>query len=435
MWQRDASALDLDVDAYLEIANHVASGSGFLREQTPHPTAYRPPLYPLLIAGIYALGGSNWTLGGIQVLLGTFTVFFTFRCAELLKLGRFSVVAAGLVAVDPLLIRYTTLPMTESVCTFLVMTWCWLILEFPATAPQGLPAASTGPLWRYLRSIMHGAILGLICLCRPAFLAVVVLAAAWNLYKVTELILSSKHPSFSPKRWTIEVQQLLRVTLFSVVGLLLVLTPWVVRNALVMGKPIAATTHGGYTILLANNAVFYNEVLDGPRGAVWSRNSLLDWQASLERELEQAGIARTDEVARDAWMSQRAIQFIRRNPFRFVRACLYRFGCFWSVAPSSKAQGIGVTMTRMIAVFYGLVTLGLLIGLFRFNWTEWSNWLPLLSLPLTLCFTHLVYWTDTRMRAPVIPIIALVAARSLITKPLQHSSGQHQRTDEPSIET
>ena len=41
------------------------------------------------------------------------------------------------------------------------------------------------------------------------------------------------------------------------VTLVLVLSPWMIRNLLVFGEPVWTTTHGGYTLALANNPVYY----------------------------------------------------------------------------------------------------------------------------------------------------------------------------------
>ena len=40
-------------------------------------------------------------------------------------------------------------------------------------------------------------------------------------------------------------------------------------------------------------------------------------------------------------------------------------------------------------------------------------WLPLLALVLTVQLVHLVYWTNARMRAPLVPVISLLAVASL----------------------
>ena len=62
----------------------------------------------------------------------------------------------------------------------------------------------------------------------------------------------------------------------------LVISPWMIRNLLVFGEPVWTTTHGGYTLALANNPVYYREVLNGPPGRVWTgHDQWLWWRLGL----------------------------------------------------------------------------------------------------------------------------------------------------------
>src|SRR5205823_6088481 len=97
----------------------------------------------------------------------------------------------------------------------------------------------------------------------------------------------------------------------------LVLLPWMIRNLWVFGEPVGTTTHGGYTLALANNPVYYREVLNGPPGRVWT--------------------------GYDQWL-------------------------WWWPRIAAPMMGVGLTLV------------------------------------------HAVFWTDLRMRAPMVPAIALVAA-------------------------
>jgi hypothetical protein len=419
MWWLQGDRLNQDIDAYLEIARHLTAGDGMQMGQPPHLTAYRPPLYPLLVAIILACGGTTATLGLIQVVLGTFTVGLTCRCGQLLRLGPASLLAAGFVAIDPLLLQYTSLPMTETQCAALVAVWCWVLLEFPATleaAERAENAASTG---RWVAPLLHGVCFGLICLCRPGFLAAVGLAGGWLL-------------SSTAWQWrTVAVRPELRsrslAAAWSLVGLALVLSPWVVRNAIVIGKATPATTHGGYTVLLANNPVFYREVIAQPWGSVWQGDSLNRWQAELETDTAAAGIGPADEVSRDRWMYRRAWSHIRAEPAMFGRACLWRALRFWDLAPWKLPAGYSKFLLWGTAIYYALMACGMILGLLRLSALEWRRWSMLLLLPLTLWLTHWVYWTDMRMRAPIIPILALLAARGF-RSPVQDTPSNRQVT-------
>ncbi len=394
LWQ--GALLNQDVDAYLEIARHVAAGEGFSKDQPLHPTAYRPPLYPLLVAAVFKAGGSPICVGMIQAVLGVLTTALTLRLGQLLGLGSVAVVAALLVAIDPLLVQYTSLPMTETLCAALVAMWCWLVLEFPARRQAGDPI-------RFWPPLLHGAGLGLICLCRPGFLAVAGIAALWMTWHIAT--------AWRAGGRRVVLRREVTAVLSCLIGLMLVLGPWMVRNAIVMGKATPATTHGGYTLLLANNPVFYHEVAAQPWGTVWQGPSLHRWQVDLEAQMAAAGIRPDDEVSRDRWMYRQAWSHVRAEPGLFLRACLWRAVRFWDVAPWRMPKGLSQILFWGTAGFYGLVSCGILIGLARLTRVEWITWRLLLLLPLTLWLTHLLYWTDMRMRAPVIPILAVLAAR------------------------
>jgi hypothetical protein len=65
-----------------------------------------------------------------------------------------------------------------------------------------------------------------------------------------------------------------------------------------------------------------------------------------------------------------------------------------------------------VAAFYVAVTAAFVIGLFRVR-GAWRRWMPLLLVIAGFTAVHLVYWTNTRMRAPVVPLIAVVAGRAM----------------------
>ena len=65
--------------------------------------------------------------------------------------------------------------------------------------------------------------------------------------------------------------------------IVVVLSPWMIRNVMVFGEPIWTTTHGGYTLALANNPVYYDDVLHGPPGRVWTGHDQWLWWDSVNR--------------------------------------------------------------------------------------------------------------------------------------------------------
>ncbi len=112
------------------------------------------------------------------------------------------------------------------------------------------------------------------------------------------------------------------------IGALLVLSPWAIRNQLRFGRPIVTTTHGGYTLLLANNPDFYQWLRSGRWGSVWQADQ---FNAAWNRRKP------ADELAADRLAYAEAWQTILAEPGTFVDACLVRLGRFWSPLPHQIA--------------------------------------------------------------------------------------------------
>jgi hypothetical protein len=105
---------------------------------------------------------------------------------------------------------------------------------------------------------------------------------------------------------------------------------------------------------------------------------------------------------------------ISRDPASFLRACVFRIGSLWGVVPQRVdpaespvrrwvRYAVGVWYTAVLGLAcVGLGTLGR-----RLLQPPW-----LWGLLLCLAFTamHSVYWSNLRMRAPLMPVVCLAAA-------------------------
>ena len=248
--------------------------------------------------------------------------------------------------------------------------------------------------------MIEGLIWGLCLLARPTYAVALGLCLLGRMWPHTSPTRQRGSGAGFP-RWPVGLVTLLTA--------LVVISPWAIRNWMVLGKPIVTTTHGGYTLWLANNPAYYAEVVESG-DAAWDGASLHRWQNETNFEMDRLGIH--GEVARDQWQATRAKQFIRDNPWRFVRACLHRAVTFWSIFPGRSAEtGVPVPMLWIIAVGYAAVWVGGVVALQRL-WLQGrvaSVW-PVLSLILGFFVVHLVYWTDVRMRAPIMPAVAVLLA-------------------------
>lgn len=384
-----ADHLTTDPDAYVAISGHLATGEGYTSTGADHPTAFRPPLYPIVLTGLrFAPLPFPVAIALANILFGAATVALTMRLAERLGLGRGRLLAGAIMALDPLSVEYATYPMTECLSALLAV----LLLNLSLPFVQGEQNRRD--------EIILGFACGLAVLCRPTFWAFVVLLVA----------------GLTVWRWRSKRHERLSIAWRGVAALFLVVSPWLLRNLFVFGTPIVMTTHGGYTLLLANNPVFYEEVVAQPWGTVWDGESLGHWQNDLEDDLQQAGINVRDEVARNRFLGARARQVIAANPRMFARACWLRLRRFYAVTPlKGTGKESPVFMQGLVGLFNTSMLLATLCGLAIAVRAKQGRWLPVLCLLCGFTLVHAVYWTNARMRTPIVPAIAVLATLGAAT--------------------
>lgn len=354
----------------------------------PRSTAYRPPLYPLLLAPLAPLGSAvPIGIASFHLAMGVATVLLTWHLARRAGLERWAVLAAVLVAFDPILLRQSTSVMTETMAAFLAVAGMAVLARAMERPTVPLAAAS-------------GATFALAALCRPTFLpwlvlcGVLVFWAAW--------------------RAAIHAKRAAKMVAVYFAAAAVLLAPWAVRNARVLGKPLLTTTHGGYNLLLGNNPWFYEYLRTAAWGEPWFSGDLDRWWfATMPRGGPE------DEVAADRLAYEKAKEFIADQPAMFAYSSLVRVARLYSPFPHRlPGEGRGAGLARHAVAAWYLVELGLMalgaVVLVR-NWRggTWKSravWLPSILLIAVFTGVHALYWTDMRMRAPLAPVLAILAA-------------------------
>ncbi len=378
-------AFSTDPDGYWALAVNVAQHGTLGHEDVP--SAYRPCAYPILLAPCASLNGdwSRVAVGVLHLAMGMATVGLTFGLAVRVGLKSYAPLAALLVAFDPILLRQSTLVMTETAAAFFAAAGLYaisLLIERPTPG----------------RAALVGGVLAMASLFRPVFLpwmvlSIVLLAVFLRRRSKVEARASRMHPA----SWSI--------VFTAVIAAACVLAPWLVRNQIQFGRPIAATTHGGYTLYLANNRPFYEYLLAAPWGSVWDAKELGPrWHRKPHQRTPEIELA--DD--RDGYAA--AFDTIRSRPGVFAYSCLVRVGRLWAVMPHQVSAG------RLIAAWYvlefSLAALGVW-AICRYETARSPLWLWGFLLILCLTAVHTFYWTNMRMRAPLEPVIALAAAAGL----------------------
>jgi len=464
--------LQQDPDAYRQIAENLlrhgefAIGQGDPGDDVApvRPTAFRPPLYPVVLSNLPAADGKHISLGKVavlHVLLGVATVWLTWLTARRLlgaggpegrneiaptvrsgldeenkplsrsggptpdtaglgagpsglwtwlvgsqsptsrsgllpvgPPGLGALLAGLLVACDPILLNQQTLIMTETLAAFLAVLGLWCLARFDGCRS-------------WFNAALAGGAIGFAVLCRPAFLP-------WLGLVGLGMLLVRGGPAigfqFSVFSWRQLSWRVLNVAALAVVSAA-VISPWMIRNYRVFGKPVATTTHGGYTLLLGNNYDFYSYLRSGDTSLPWQPLSGSLFQDQRGDHLTTRGSA--FELELDKACYEFATDAISDEFDSFVRACLYRLRQLWSPLPhkltADESTGRRLLRYATAAWYCGVYVLAA-IGVWRLRWKllrpPWI-WGVLLCLAFTA--VHTFYWTNLRMRAPLVPFVAIVA--------------------------
>ena len=422
--------LDEDRDAYREIAENLATYRvfGLGNEGQPRPTAYRPPLYPVLLA---KLAGEGLAVTPLRVailhwLLGMGTVGLTWVVAGKMRdRGQkrevwLPVVTSLLVACDPILLHWSTFVMTETLATFLAVLALYTLVRFHFDR-------------RPLNAAFAGCALGLAVLCRPTFLPWAGLCGLGLLFLQAS---GGRQPSDTKaaSKEALIIQYARCFANLAAFGLVaaIVVSLWGYRNYQQFGKPIITTTHGGYTLYLANNEYFYHHQWNDRSGMPWNPSEKIllpsddydndpssfenvEWMLKWDAYgYNSKNWKRPYELVIDDVLYDAAIGDLSSNPLMFAYSCLYRISQLWSPLPHklmADESGSRALLRYATCVWYLGVFAAAIAGIWQLKGKLLrSPWIWGVLLCLVFTGVHTFYWSNMRMRAPLMPVVALVAA-------------------------
>jgi len=275
----------------------LASGRGFSNPFGPPtgPTAWEPPLYPYLVAGVFNVFGI-YSKASAFVLLTINSVFSALTCIPIFLTGRrvfsekVAVGAAWTWALLPYVMFWCTKWVWEtSLSALLVAVIFWMTLTLE-DRDRLMPWVEFGLLW------------GLAALTSTSLLSSLPASGLWAWYHRAK-----RHkPSLAG------------VVLASVVFSACI-TPWLVRNYQVFGKLIFIRDNFGAELRLGNG-----------RGAdgTWMEYLHPTQDVYAMRQYQSMG-----ELTYIAMRKQQALDYIRADYGRFLALCLKRFVYFWAGAP------------------------------------------------------------------------------------------------------
>jgi 4-amino-4-deoxy-L-arabinose transferase-like glycosyltransferase len=273
---------DSDASQYMDLARNINAGRGFSMTfpwLDIHPTAFRPPGYPYLLAIVTRGFGDSVAAGqALNLVLGLLVIALTWFVARRLA-GPKAALAAGLaVALYPPLIANDVVLLTEPLSLALLLGSILALLDH--------------------RWIPAGALMGLLVLTRPSAQFLVLLFAAWALWQIG---------------WR-RALGLVGVTAF-------VVSPWIVRNAIVMDSPAYVTSNG------FNLAAMYSPQA---QDADWFVDPVTNPAFDEYRFLQANEIVWSEE------MQRLGIEGIRDNPGYVLRVLQRNVLAYFELTPSDN---------------------------------------------------------------------------------------------------
>jgi 4-amino-4-deoxy-L-arabinose transferase-like glycosyltransferase len=326
--------------------------------------AHRTPGYPLFIA---ACGGRVEVIRGAQILLDVSSAAAMMLLARRLFGVRAAILAGALVAMNPYLIYFSTLILTESLYTSMLIWGMSLMLARDRRA-----------------GVVGLILLSLSVLVRPSMIALPTLLAG------VAIFVESK-----------SMRRALLSGLGAAVVTAVVLLPWGLRNHLVLGEWVFTTTNGGITL--------YDGIHSGATGA--------SDQRFISSMPELNGMT---EIERDRYLRNESIRLMRQEPTRAARLALKKVARTWSPVPLSGEYGNNVR--NIILGTLGTVPLFVLTAIAVFKTPGGRSAKVFLLLPaIYITLAHALSVGSLRYRVPAdVPMAVLAGA--VLTRPAQRVS-------------
>lgn len=366
----DVGPQTVDAREYSALAVNIVERGEFA-VKPGQPTSARPPLYPAMVAAVYAVvgPGSLQAVRFVQVLLAALTTVVVYRLGRELYDHRVGLAAAVIATAYPTLWGYCYLVLTEVLFTLLMCLGVLFVVRF--FRRDRLADLAVGAV-----------VLGLAALTRSAMV----------LYPIPLLVLLACAGRMSPAR------RLAAAAVF-LGAFAATLAPWAVRNTLLEGTPTLVDSQGG---------------------------RVLRWSLDPKRVEAVAGPTTVAETATQGERDRKALAesatFARERPAAVVEHVAVNFFRFWrldrelvALAGEGSLPSAAVLLLAVVVCAYYALTLlvGIAGGMLcppRDRLAAAAAW----SVVAVICLVHALVYGHSRYHVVVMPVIAIAAAALLV---------------------
>jgi 4-amino-4-deoxy-L-arabinose transferase-like glycosyltransferase len=212
-----------DAVAYGQIAANLDRGEGFtVGSSATQPSSNYSPGLPLLVAGIYRVsGGAHERLARVVLaLISSLAILLTFLIGRRLSGPAAGLIGAAAVAIYPALLEYGGMLMSEPLATTIL-----------AGAILAVLWAGDGEGWR--RWALPGALFGGLALTRPEYLGVGIVLA---------VVVFAR--GIGTPAWRRDLARAAAL----LAGVVVVVMPWTIRNAVALDRLVPVSMGGGQVL-------------------------------------------------------------------------------------------------------------------------------------------------------------------------------------------
>jgi 4-amino-4-deoxy-L-arabinose transferase-like glycosyltransferase len=390
LWQTaDLGVTIVDEQQYSQISDNLLAGNGFAW----HPgdlTSIRPPLYPAMVAAIWAVAGPRnlQAVRIVQILLSlamTGAVYLLGARLYSAAIGRY---AAAVCWLYPSFVFFNFLILTETLFTLLLVVFllCTVLLV-------QRPHAS----W----AVLCGVSLGLAALTRSVL---------WPLPLVLcpLLVVLIRAP----------LARRLALPLCVVAGYALVVAPWAVRNTRLQGVVTVVDTMGGMNLRMGN----YEYT---PDDRMWDAVALVGEKSWIHGLSGPADVPMT-EGRKEKWAQKKAIEYMRANPGVTLRRSFIKFADLWGLEREFMAgvrsglfappEWFAVLASIAIIGAYAIVSVTGAAGMWLAPPRDWRMQALLLLPVLVIVGAHTIVFGHSRYHMPLVPILAVYGTAFVTTR-------------------
>lgn len=186
------------------------------------------------------------------------------------------------------------------------------------------------------------------------------------------------------------------------VAMLVIASPWVIRNWSVLGSPVL-NTNSGFNLYLGNNPSAtgkFVSISDTPQGGVWD-------------ELR----SHSEIIASEA-LKNEALAWINENPGKFMDLAWRKAVYFWMppVHQGEKEQSSVESVARTIWAIQFFLLIGAATGTVFFSKLRQNNAVKMMWVAVIgYTMVHMLFYVIVRYREPIMPFLCILAALSLET--------------------